>query len=568
MNKITSVSQKRNKHVVKRGRITTIFAAAVLVLAVILPEQEAYAKHDVQDSIEQRTREAIVQKMREYAPLQPDAKYLWEEAYEEQPSIKATYSAGKLKDTYVLEGIKAVNLARYLAGLPDDVQPDYTLGKQQQAAALLNAVNGELSHYPSRPSGMSEELYALGANAAKRSNIAYGADTFSEAVFDLYMADSDETNIDRVGHRRWILNPAMKKTMLGAAVGQSGAFEVPYSNMYSFDASRAAGEVVYDQIAWPSAGQFPLEVWHDEDPWSVSLNPDRYDHKRTSEIKVKMTRKSDGKAWSLGPSDQNKAGKYFKVDTGYYAVPFCIIFRPDSSIKYSPEDQFHIEITGLYSKGSGQPVSIAYDTQFFSAEQQEVSISQSQTHPQTDLEHESSDTTVSPWAQEYYVQLKSNVLLDGVADSSHSRPISRQEFATIGFNLYQYLTGYVMQEAASPFTDINQSKISHAAELGIIQGTSAGLFSPDKQLTRQEAVVVLMNLYKKLGGNTAALHNANASFADDAQIAAWAKNDAYAAYSLGLIQGTGANQFQPKTHLTKEQAYVMLAKLMEKFYIS
>ncbi|MBU5671490.1 S-layer homology domain-containing protein [Paenibacillus brevis] len=565
MNKMISASQRSNKDGKKRGRIATIIAAAVLAATVLLPGQEVYAKHDVQGSIEQHTREAIVQKMKEYAPLQPEAGYLWEEAYEERPSITAPYSSGKLKDAYILEGIKAVNLARYLAGLPDDVQPDYALGKQQQAAALLNAINGQLSHYPSQPSGMNEDLYRIGANAAKSSNIAYGADTFREAVFDLYMADSGESNMDRVGHRRWILNPVMKKTMFGAVVGQSGTIEVPYSNMYSFDASRAAGEVVYDQIAWPSAGQFPLEVWHDKDPWSVSLNPDIYDNKRTNGIKVKMTRKADGKVWSLDPSDQNKGGKYFKVDTGYYAIPFCIIFRPDSSIKYNPEDQFHIEITGLYSKANGQSVSIAYDTQFFTAGQQEESISESQTHPQTNLQNESSDATVSSWAQEYYLKLKSNALLDGVADINHSRQISRQEFTTIAFNLYQYLTSYEMQEAASPFADIDQSKISHAAKLGIIQGTSAGLFSPDKQLTRQEAVVVLMNLHKKLGGNIAALRNTNAIFADDAQIASWAKADAYAAYNLGFIQGTGANQFQPKANLTKEQVYVMLAKLMEKY---
>lgn len=565
MDKMMSASQKRNKNIKKRGRIATVVAAAVLTATVILPGREVYAKHDVQGSIEQHTREAIVHKMREYAPLQPDAEYLWEEAYEERPSITAPYTAGKLKDTYILEGIKAVNLARYLAGLPDDVQPDYTLSKQQQAAALLNAVNGQLSHYPSRPGGMNEDLYSLGANAAKNSNIAYGADTFREAVFDLYMADSGENNIDRVGHRRWILNPRMKKTMFGAVVGQSGTMEVPYSNMYSFDASRAAGEVVYDQIAWPSAGQFPLEVWHDKDPWSVSLNPDIYDNQRTSGIKVKMTRKADGKVWSLDSSDQNKGGKYFKVDTGYYAIPFCIIFRPDSSIKYNPEDQFHIEISGLYSKANGQAVSIAYDTQFFAAEQQEESISGPQTNAQTHPQNEFSDATVSSWAREYYMNLKNNALLDGVADSNHSRQISRQEFTTIGFNLYQYLTNYEMQEVASPFSDIAQPKISHAAKLGIIQGTSAGLFSPDKQLTRQEAVVVLMNLYKKLGGNTAGVNTSNAIFADDAQIASWAKADAYAAYNLGLIQGTGANQFQPKANLTKEQAYVMLAKLMEKY---
>jgi len=536
-----------------KGGILTIAAVAAVFVTMILPINAAYAKYDVNKQVLQHTRAEIVQKMKEYTPERSDGEYLWEEAYKEKPNINSPYSLGKLKEEYIWEGIKAVNLVRYLAGLPDDIEPDFTLGDQQQAAALLNAVNGELSHYPSQPQGMSKDLFNLGANGAKSSNIAYGADNFMDAVIDLYMADSSEGNIDRVGHRRWILNPTMKKTMFGAAVGRAGAREVPYSNMYSFDKSRASGEVAYEYIAWPSAGTFPLEVWHAKDPWSISLNPEVYDNKRTSSIKVTMTRKSDGRIWSFAAADQDKGGKYFTVDTANYAIPFCIIFRPDSSLDYNSEEQFHIEVTGLYSKGSGQPQSLTYDTQFFNAEQYSE---------QTDSVEVSGQ--VSVWAEEYYLKLKKSALLDGVADSGHSSQISRLEFTNIAFNLYKLMADYEMQDIRSPFSDIEQTKISHAAKLGIIQGTSVGQFSPDKKLTRQEAVVVLMNLYKKLGGDTTALADANSIFADDTDIAVWAKNDAYAAYNLGLIQGMGKNQFRPKDNLTKEQAYVMLAKLWDK----
>ncbi|WMT42128.1 S-layer homology domain-containing protein [Paenibacillus sp. D2_2] len=490
----------------------TIAAVVAAFMAMILPVNAAYAKYDVNEHVLQHTRTEIVQKMEEYAPERSDGEYLWDEAYEEKPNINSPYSSGKLKEAYIWEGIKAVNLVRYLAGLPDDVEPDFMLGNQQQAAALLNAVNGELSHYPSQPQGMSNDLFNLGANGAKSSNIAYGADNFMEAVIDLYMADSSEGNIDRVGHRRWILNPTMKKTMFGAAIGHSGAYEVPYSNMYSFDKSRASGEVAYEYIGWPSAGSFPLEVWHAKDPWSIMLNPDVYDNKRTSSIKVTMTRKSDGRVWSFGSVDQDKGGKYFTVDTANYAVPFCIIFRPDSSLDYKPEEQFHIEVTGLYSKGSGQPQSLAYDTQFFNAEQHSEQADSLAATGQ-----------VSAWAEEYYLKLKTSALLDGVADSDHSSQISRLEFTNIAFNLYKLLADYEMEDIKSPFNDIDQARISHAAKLGIIQGTSAGQFSPNKKLTRQEAVVVLMNLYKKLGGDTATLASANSTFTDDADIAAWAK---------------------------------------------
>ncbi|GAA0388738.1 S-layer homology domain-containing protein [Paenibacillus motobuensis] len=550
--------RKLAKPIRSKGGILTIAAAAAVLMTTILSANAAYAKHNVNEHVQQHTRAEIVQKMKEYVSERSDEEYLWEEAYEEKPDINSSYSPGKLKEAYIREGLKAVNWVRYLAGLPDDIEADLTLGNQQQAAALLNAVHGELNHYPTQPQGMSASLYSLGANGAKSSNIAYGADNFMEAVVDLYMADSSTGNIDRVGHRRWILNPSMKKTMFGAALGQSGTHEVAYSNMYSFDKSRPAGEVTYEYIAWPAAGQFPLEVWHDKDPWSISLNPDIYDNTKTSSVTVKMTRQSDGKVWSFSAEDRDKAGKYFTVDKGGYGIPYCIIFRPDLPMEYKAEDQFHIEVTGLYNKGSGQPLSLSYDTQFFKAKQETEQPIEQPMSPTVNT------VQISPWAKEDYQKLSEHSLLEGLEGNNHASQISRKEFTYIAFNLYKYKSGYEMQGIESPFSDIDQDRVSHAARLGLIQGTSEGKFSPEQKLTRQEAVIMLMNLYKKLGGDVSALKGTSSAFADDAAIAAWAKQDAYAAYQLGLIQGMGKNQFRPKDNLTKEQAYVMLAKLLDK----
>lgn len=558
MNKMIASWLQWAKPITSKRGIITIVAAVAVFMTTMVSANAAYAKHDVNEQVQQHTREEIMQKMKEYVSVQADEEYLWEEAYEAKPDINSPYSTGKLKETYIREGVKAVNWVRYLAGLPDDIEADYTLGDQQQAAALLNAVHGELNHYPAQPQGMSASLYSLGANGAKSSNIAYGADNFMEAVVDLYMADSSTGNIDRIGHRRWILNPSMKKTMFGAALGQSGTREVAYSNMYSFDKSRPAGEVTYEYIAWPAAGQFPLEVWHDKDPWSISLNPEIYDNTKTSSVTVKMTRQSDGKVWSFSADDRDKAGKYFTVNKGGYGIPYCIIFRPDLPMEYKAEDQFHVEVTGLYGKGSGQSLSLSYDTQFFKAKQETEQPIEQPTSPTVNT------VQISPWAKGDYQKLSEHSLLDGLEGNNHASQISRKEFTYIAFNLYKYKTGYEMQGIVSPFSDIDQARISHAAKLGLIQGTSEGQFSPEKKLTRQEAVVMLINLYKKLGGDISTLKGTSLSFADNAEIAAWAKQDAYAAYQLGLIQGMGKNQFRPKDNLIKEQAYVMLAKLLDK----
>ena len=151
------------------------------------------------------------------------------------------------------------------SGGPDDIVPDWSLESQEQAAALVNAVNNGLSHYPTQPANMELGLYELGSKGASSSNLYAGDSTLYSNVLG-YMSDTDSSNIDRVGHRRWIINPTMKKTMFGFINNEEG---YPYGSMYAFNREGAAFQ--YDYISWPSAGYFPAEIFNTYDAWSVSL---------------------------------------------------------------------------------------------------------------------------------------------------------------------------------------------------------------------------------------------------------------------------------------------------------
>lgn len=63
-----------------------------------------------------------------------------------------------------------------------------------------------------------------------------------------YISDSDSHNIEIVGHRRWILNPQLKKTGFGYADD--------YSTMQAFDQSREEN-IDFGYILWPNKGDFP-----------------------------------------------------------------------------------------------------------------------------------------------------------------------------------------------------------------------------------------------------------------------------------------------------------------------
>ena len=231
--------------------------------------------------------------------------------YAEEPSVKVPYSPGELSDRTTEAAFNALNQMRYVAGIPADVAYDAGYTEQAQAAALVNAINGTLSHFPERPEGISDDLYDLACIGAASSNIAAGTGSLASSV-RLWMSDSDSSNIDCVGHRRWMLNPTMKKAGFGA-VGR-------FSAIYAHDGSFVS--TTYSRVAWP-AQNMPLEFWNNGDAWSVSFGKSV----PMANVVVTLTRKGDGKVWTFSSSS---ADGYFNVENSNYGRPGCVIFRPSA----------------------------------------------------------------------------------------------------------------------------------------------------------------------------------------------------------------------------------------------
>ena len=265
-----------------------------------------------------------------------------------KPSASKPYKAGKLSDTTLKSALNTVNAVRYIAGIDDNLQLNNDYNKMAQAAALLNAANRQLSHYPSKPSGISSNLYELGYQGASSSNLAWTSweTGLGYNIIHQWMNDGDAYNIDRVGHRRWVLNPPMEKIGFGQ-VNEGGT----YAAMYAFD--NTFGDTSYYGVAWP-AQNMPIEYFKDTYPWSISMGYPV----EASKVKVTLVRKKDNKKWTF--SQKSKKG-YFNVENSNYGQKGCIIFRPDN-ITYKAGDRFVVNITGLE-----QPVS--YEVKFFSLEE-------------------------------------------------------------------------------------------------------------------------------------------------------------------------------------------------------
>lgn len=267
--------------------------------------------------------------------------------FDEEPITESPYSLGKLSDETLQSALKMLNQVRYIAGISDNVELSEQYNTLCQAGALANYANNTLSHYPVKPDGMSDTMYSLANEGAGASNIAWASwpgCSLNGTIVNSWMEDGDASNISRLGHRRWIINPEMGKTGFGAVSGKNGT----YSSVYSFDTSNTPAEEY--GVAWP-AQNMPVEYFGKNFPWSVSMGY-KVDE---NDVKVTLTRKNDGKTWNF--SNDYSDGPFY-VNNDYYGQTGCIIFRPEEGITYNVHDVFKVEITGLSN-------NVSYTVNFF-----------------------------------------------------------------------------------------------------------------------------------------------------------------------------------------------------------
>ncbi len=271
--------------------------------------------------------------------------------YADTPVTSAPYAAGALSDETQQNALAVLNGVRYIAGIPYNVTLDATYISKVQAGTLINYLNKKLTHNPDRPSGMSDDLYQLGCSGTGSSNIEGGSGTsgrpLGKSIVSGWMGDGDASNIDRVGHRRWCLNPSMGKTGFGSVWGPNGC----YSAMYSFDKSNTSSGV--SVVAWP-AQNMPTEYFAANSPWSISRST-AFDSGAT----VKLTRTSDQKVWNFASPGTTGADGYYNISNAGYGQTGCLIFRPSDITGYYEGDSYQVQVTE-----NGQVV-IEYTVDFF-----------------------------------------------------------------------------------------------------------------------------------------------------------------------------------------------------------
>lgn len=262
------------------------------------------------------------------------------------PKNKKPYRKGIVANSTLQNGLNTLNFIRYVAGIFSDVKVKSSYQSKVQAAAVVNYNDKTswISHYPAKPAGMSNSLYKQGASGSASSNLAAGQSTLYDTIVNGWMSDSDSSNIDRVGHRRWCLNPSMNYTGFG--------IDGNVYAMYSFDKSGCESGV--HGVHWP-AQNTPLSLFDKADAWSISMGTVI---EKPKKVKVTLTRKRDQKQWVFTSKNKKKTGNYMNVNNDNYGQKGCIIFRP-KTVNYKKGDSFTVKISGI-------DYSFCYDVNFFS----------------------------------------------------------------------------------------------------------------------------------------------------------------------------------------------------------
>ena len=208
------------------------------------------------------------------------------------------------------EALLRLRAYRFLCGLPHGemvLSPQWN--ELCDAAAEVCRRNGKLDHHPVQPPGMDDKRYQQGVEGAGHSNLAVGG-TVVDSV-DNYMDDSDPGNIGRLGHRRWCLNPAMKKTAFGT--------DENFHAMWSMDSSGGSPKGL-EAIYYPPRGYVPVDFFSAERAFSIAL------------LKGGSVKASELRA-SIRPLDEDYLpGEPLEItdrhvaDAGY-GTGTCIVFR-------------------------------------------------------------------------------------------------------------------------------------------------------------------------------------------------------------------------------------------------
>lgn len=167
------------------------------------------------------------------------------------------------------------------------------------------------------------------------------------------------------------------------------------------------------------------------------------------------------------------------------------------------------------------------------------------------------------WAEKEIFTLYDKGIITG-RDSGEFDPegnITRSEFVAIlvramGLETKTYTGGFKDVTSEQWYADI----LATAKEKGLLEGND-GYANPDKSITREEMVQIIVRAYEEVCGEIE-VGGGLLDFADARSISVWARTAVVKATEISLVNGTGDGKFSPVANTTRAQAAVIISRLI------
>lgn len=171
------------------------------------------------------------------------------------------------------------------------------------------------------------------------------------------------------------------------------------------------------------------------------------------------------------------------------------------------------------------------------------------------------DLTSGSWYYDGVRCALENGLMTGTSARTFApdRPVTRAMLVTILWRLAGEPYGRV-----SPFEEVLPGSwyaqaVSWAYDKGIVTGVTATSFQPGAPVTREQLCAILCRYAALTGKNTAASASLDA-FTDRAQVSAYAEASVRWALQAGLLTGVGDDRLAPRSGATRAQLAVLLQR--------
>ncbi|MCM3718529.1 5'-nucleotidase C-terminal domain-containing protein [Fictibacillus phosphorivorans] len=178
------------------------------------------------------------------------------------------------------------------------------------------------------------------------------------------------------------------------------------------------------------------------------------------------------------------------------------------------------------------------------------------------------DVKQSHWANKVIHELANEGLVAGIGGNKFGPELelTRAQFIVIVTRALDLPA----TEEETPFTDVPAwaaRDIANAYAAGLVKGTSETKLDPNKVLTREEMITMLVRAYEHhLGTKIQSTETPN--YKDMNQVSSWAKEVVSVAVEHGLINGKSATTLAPKDNTVRAEGAAVIHNLLKSSLVS